>query len=118
MRVERRTLRLTAALGAAIAGLGLLGLCHGASRSTPAEVVAALVGAEDSVVTIRWRLPRVLAGVVFGAALGRAGAVLLQGADLPAPGAAIPVSLPVGVVSTAIGGCYLVCLLAGEVRRA
>ncbi|MFF2021943.1 FecCD family ABC transporter permease [Streptomyces sp. NPDC058171] len=56
-------------------GLGLLGLCYGASWSSPGEVFAALTGAEHSVVIMEWRLPRVLAGLVFGAALGVAGAV-------------------------------------------
>ncbi|WP_350206321.1 iron chelate uptake ABC transporter family permease subunit [Streptomyces sp. 2P-4] len=45
------------------------------------------------------------------------GAVLLQGADLLARMLLAPVALPVGVVSTAIGGCYLIWLLAKEVRR-
>ncbi|MFD5557082.1 FecCD family ABC transporter permease [Streptomyces sp. NPDC127068] len=56
-------------------GLGLLGLCYGASWSSPGEVFAALTGAEHSVVIMEWRLPRVLAGLVFGAALGVAGAI-------------------------------------------
>ncbi|NGO67710.1 FecCD family ABC transporter permease [Streptomyces boncukensis] len=56
-------------------GLALLGLCYGASWSSPVEVFAALTGAEPSVVILEWRLPRVLAGLVFGAALGVAGAV-------------------------------------------
>lgn len=46
------------------------------------------------------------------------GAVLLQGADLIAQMLLAPVALPVGVVSTAIGGCYLIWLLTKEVRRA
>ncbi|REE99909.1 FecCD family ABC transporter permease [Thermomonospora umbrina] len=46
------------------------------------------------------------------------GAVLFQGADLAAQMLLAPVSLPVGVVTTAIGGCYLIWLLAQEVRRA
>jgi iron complex transport system permease protein len=46
------------------------------------------------------------------------GAVLLQGADLLAQVLLAPVALPVGVVSTAIGGCYLIWLLTKEVRRA
>ncbi len=77
VRVERRTLRLAAVLTVLGAGLALLGLCYGATWANPAEVVAALAtGSGDAAVVIRdWRLPRVLAGVVFGAALGVAGAV-------------------------------------------
>ncbi|MCX4661694.1 FecCD family ABC transporter permease [Streptomyces uncialis] len=59
----------------ALLGLGLLGLCYGASWSSPGEVLAALTGTERSVVILEWRLPRVLAGLVFGAALGVAGAI-------------------------------------------
>ncbi|MGQ4484942.1 iron chelate uptake ABC transporter family permease subunit [Streptomyces sp. 372A] len=56
-------------------GLGLLGLCYGASWSPPSRVFAVLTGSEHSVVIRDWRLPRVLAGVVFGLALGVAGAL-------------------------------------------
>ncbi|MEV3874191.1 iron chelate uptake ABC transporter family permease subunit [Streptomyces sp. NPDC049906] len=56
-------------------GLALLGLCYGASWSSPGEVLAALVGTDPSPVILEWRLPRVVAGLVFGAALGVAGAI-------------------------------------------
>ncbi|WP_326674646.1 FecCD family ABC transporter permease [Streptomyces sp. NBC_01257] len=56
-------------------GLGLLGLCYGASWSSPGKVFAVLTGTDHSVVIRDWRLPRVLAGLVFGAALGVAGAL-------------------------------------------
>ncbi|MCX2969339.1 MULTISPECIES: FecCD family ABC transporter permease [Streptomyces] len=75
LRAERRTVLLATALVGLASGLGLLGLCFGASWSSPGEVVAVLTGAERSVVISDWRLPRVLAGVVFGAALGVAGAI-------------------------------------------
>lgn len=74
-RAERRTVVLTAVLTALMLTLALLGLCYGASWSTPGEVFAALSGADPSVVISEWRLPRVLAGLVFGAALGVAGAL-------------------------------------------
>ncbi|QNP67689.1 FecCD family ABC transporter permease [Streptomyces genisteinicus] len=60
---------------ALLLGLGLLGLCYGATWATPGEVFAVLSGADTSVVILDWRLPRVLAGLVFGAALGVAGAI-------------------------------------------
>lgn len=75
MRAEPRTLVLVAVMVSALLGLGLLGLCYGASWSSPGEVLAALTGTERSVVILEWRLPRVLAGLVFGAALGVAGAI-------------------------------------------
>ncbi|MFC9971130.1 FecCD family ABC transporter permease [Spirillospora sp. NPDC127200] len=76
LQVERRTLALAAVLGALVAVLGLLGLCYGQSWASPPEVVAALAGRGDFEVVVRdWRLPRVLAATVFGAALGIAGAI-------------------------------------------
>ncbi|GAA1964202.1 FecCD family ABC transporter permease [Amycolatopsis minnesotensis] len=76
IRVERRTLVLVVSLLVLILGLGLLGLCFGATWMNPGEVLQALAGFGDSVVVVtEWRLPRVLAGIVFGAALGVAGAI-------------------------------------------
>ncbi|MGI5170384.1 FecCD family ABC transporter permease [Spirillospora sp. CA-253888] len=76
LHIERRTLALTAVLAALIAGLGLLGLCYGQSWASPGDVAAALVGGGDMEVVVRdWRLPRVLAAIVFGVSLGIAGAI-------------------------------------------
>ncbi|MEU6462887.1 iron chelate uptake ABC transporter family permease subunit [Streptomyces sp. SID6137] len=74
-RVARRPLLVAVVLAALVLALGLLGLCYGASWATPGEVLSALTGRERSVVILDWRLPRVAAGAVFGAALGVAGAI-------------------------------------------
>ncbi|MFJ4915517.1 FecCD family ABC transporter permease [Streptomyces sp. NPDC088726] len=74
-RTERRTVLLVAVMAALMLALGLLGLCYGASWSSPGKVFAVLSGTDHSVVIRDWRLPRVLAGLVFGAALGVAGAI-------------------------------------------
>ncbi|ROO86172.1 iron complex transport system permease protein [Actinocorallia herbida] len=75
-RVERRTVVVSAVLVVIAAALGMLGLCYGAAWATPGEVLAALAGrGGSSVVIVEWRLPRVTAALVFGAALGVAGAV-------------------------------------------
>ena len=76
-RLERRTLWFFVAMIVVIAGLTLLGLCYGAAWASPARVFAALTGSGGGpgVVIREWRLPRVLAGLVFGAALGLAGAI-------------------------------------------
>ncbi|WP_177154382.1 FecCD family ABC transporter permease [Actinosynnema pretiosum] len=73
-RVERRVLVLTGCVVVLILGLGLLGLCYGASWASPAKVLSALTG-NGGVVIREWRAPRVAAGLVFGVALGLAGAV-------------------------------------------
>ncbi|CAL9625440.1 FecCD family ABC transporter permease [Streptomyces sp. enrichment culture] len=75
LRAERRPLLVCTALGVLIVALGVTGLCYGASWSTPAEVFSALAGTDPSVVITEWRLPRVTAGLVFGAALGVSGAL-------------------------------------------
>jgi iron complex transport system permease protein len=74
--VERRTLVLVGVLAVVVVGLGFVGLCYGATWSTPGEVLAALTGTGGSrVVIVEWRLSRVAAAIVFGAALGVAGAI-------------------------------------------
>lgn len=56
--------------------VGFVALSHGATWSPPGEVLSALVGAGDKAfVIIQWRAPQVVAALVFGAALGLAGAV-------------------------------------------
>lgn len=75
VRVERRTVVLTAVLLTLIAGVGLLGLSYGATWSSPAKVLDALSGGRGGVVIREWRLPRVAAALLFGAALGIAGAI-------------------------------------------
>ncbi|WP_344243936.1 FecCD family ABC transporter permease [Actinocorallia libanotica] len=75
-RIERRTLVSSLVLIVLALALGLLGLCFGATWATPGEVFAAFTGQGDSsVVILEWRLPRVTAALLFGAALGVAGAV-------------------------------------------
>ncbi|EHR61660.1 FecCD family ABC transporter permease [Saccharomonospora cyanea] len=74
--VERRTLVLAGVLVVVMVGLAFVGLSYGSTWSTPGEVLAALTGTGDSsVVIVEWRLSRVAAAIVFGAALGVAGAI-------------------------------------------
>ncbi|WP_433389346.1 FecCD family ABC transporter permease [Micromonospora sp. KLBMP9576] len=76
VEVERRTAVVSSVLVVLAAGLAVLGLCQGQDWATPAEVFTALAGADGSAFVIReWRLPRVTAALVFGAALGLAGAI-------------------------------------------
>ncbi|MCR3722678.1 iron complex transport system permease protein [Prauserella flava] len=73
--VERRTIGLVVGCVVAMLGLGFVGLSYGTSWATPGEVFGALTGLEPSVVIAEWRAPRVVAGILFGAALGVAGAI-------------------------------------------
>lgn len=61
-----------------VAAAAIAGVVGGSYATSPAEVVDAIVGtasARTSVIVVELRLPRVLAGIVVGAALGLAGAV-------------------------------------------
>lgn len=77
-RVRRRPLLVGLAVAAACAALALLALGTGDYPLSPAQVVTAALdpgaGFERTVV-LEWRLPRVLAALAFGAALGASGAV-------------------------------------------
>lgn len=75
-RAERRTVAVACVLLTLALALALAALCRGDSWDHPADVLRALAGRGDSVLVVReWRLPRVTAALVFGAALGLAGAV-------------------------------------------
>jgi iron complex transport system permease protein len=75
-RFTRRSLVVAVTLAVVAAVLAVVGLAHGDTWSPPSEVFAALAGYGDSTFVItQWRLPRVAAALVFGAALGLAGAV-------------------------------------------
>ncbi|RKT55491.1 FecCD family ABC transporter permease [Saccharothrix australiensis] len=111
VRVGRRTLVLLAVLVPVLAGLALLGLCHGATWASPAKVVEALGGARGgaNVVIREWRLPRVLAGLVFGAALGVAGAIF-QNVTRNPMGSPDIIGLDAGAYT---GALAVITLLAG-----
>ncbi|WP_374947556.1 FecCD family ABC transporter permease [Agreia sp.] len=77
-RLPVRTLVVTASLFAAILVIGVIALCAGSFALSPGEVLSALAGQGDScsrLVVMEWRLPRVLAAIAFGAALGVSGAL-------------------------------------------
>ncbi|MCP3803046.1 iron chelate uptake ABC transporter family permease subunit [Allokutzneria sp. A3M-2-11 16] len=72
IRFRRRTAHASVVLLVIAGALGVLGLCQGAVWLSPAE----LFSGRASVVVLEWRLPRVVAALVFGAALALAGAVI------------------------------------------
>jgi iron complex transport system permease protein len=78
VRVEWRSIIVCAVLALAVACMALLALMTGSYQLSPGQVVSALTGGETGLVhdiVVEWRLPRVAAALVFGAALGVSGAV-------------------------------------------
>lgn len=77
-RLRVRTLAVSAVLGAVVLALAVLALSLGDLALTPLQVIAALTGTGDAFTTTvvaEWRLPRVLAAAVFGAALAVSGGI-------------------------------------------
>ncbi|TKJ96638.1 iron-enterobactin ABC transporter permease [Plantibacter flavus] len=77
-RPARRTLLVCAAALLAIVVAGIAGLALGDYPLTTDEVIGVLTGRVDGLartVVLDWRLPRVLAAIGFGAALGVSGAI-------------------------------------------
>lgn len=110
-RFERRALVTTAVLVTIALGLGLFGLCYGSTLATPGEVYDALFtgDGDQALVIVRWRLPRVVAALVFGAALALSGAVF-QGVTRNPLGSPDVIGLDAGaytgalIVITVLGG--------------
>jgi len=78
VRLEWRSVIVCAVLALAVACMAVLALMTGSYQLSPGQVVSALTGGETGLVrdiVVEWRLPRVAAALVFGAALGVSGAV-------------------------------------------
>ena len=78
MRIDLRGLIVCTALALAVVAVALLALTTGSYQLSIAQVASALTGGETGLVheiVVEWRLPRVAATVVFGAALGVSGAM-------------------------------------------
>lgn len=78
MRFGVRAIVVCAVLALAIAVMTVLAMMTGSYPLSARQVVSALAGGETGLVheiVVEWRLPRVVAAVVFGAALGVSGAV-------------------------------------------
>ena len=78
VRVRVRTVVVSVVVTVATALVAVLALSLGDLPLTPAQVLGALLGVDGgftATVVREWRLPRVLAAVLFGAALGASGAV-------------------------------------------
>jgi len=78
VRLQWRSVVVCTVLAVAIAGTAVLALMTGSYPLSPGQVLSALTGRETDIVhdiVVEWRLPRVAAALVFGAALGVSGAV-------------------------------------------
>ncbi|MFJ5262106.1 FecCD family ABC transporter permease [Streptomyces sp. NPDC088387] len=78
LRIDLRSLLVCAALTAVVIAVALVALATGSYRLGIGQVASALTGGETGLVhdiVVEWRLPRVVAALVFGAALGVSGAV-------------------------------------------
>ncbi|MFF2083801.1 FecCD family ABC transporter permease [Nocardia sp. NPDC058176] len=76
--IRPRAIAVCALLVLAVFAVGVVTLGTGDITLSPAEVISALLGGgerSDRIVVLDWRLPRVLAAVVFGAALAVSGAI-------------------------------------------
>lgn len=78
LRIDLRSIFVCGALMLAVLVLGLVAMVTGSYEISISQVASALMGGESGLlreVVVEWRLPRVVATVVFGAALGVSGAM-------------------------------------------
>jgi len=78
VRIDLRSLAICAAVAIMVLVMALLALATGSYPLSIGQVVSALTGGETGLVhdiVVEWRLPRVVAALAFGAALGVSGAV-------------------------------------------
>ncbi len=78
LRIDLRSIVVCVALAVAVIVLALVALATGSYQLSVGQVASALTGGETGLVheiVVEWRLPRVAATVVFGAALGVSGAM-------------------------------------------
>lgn len=78
LRIDVRSMKVTAIFLVAILALALFSLMVGTLKLGVGEVFAALFGdltGLKRMVVVEWRLPRVLAAIIFGAALAVSGAI-------------------------------------------
>ncbi|MGB4778957.1 FecCD family ABC transporter permease [Microbacterium sp.] len=78
VRIDLRTLIVCVSLAVAVMAVAVVALTSGSYQLGILQVISALAGRESGIVheiVVEWRLPRVVATVVFGAALGVSGAM-------------------------------------------
>src|SRR5690606_26489298 len=76
LRLDVRTALVCLVLALLSLATGLVSLCWGSGWDPPGDVLAALRGEGPIRISVtQWRMPRIVAALVFGVALGLAGAI-------------------------------------------
>ncbi|WP_330275553.1 iron chelate uptake ABC transporter family permease subunit [Lentzea sp. NBC_00516] len=78
LRLDLRSVVVCSVLVLVVACMAVLALMTGSYQLSPGQVISSLTGGTTGLVhdiVVEWRLPRVLAALVFGAALGVSGAL-------------------------------------------
>jgi iron complex transport system permease protein len=78
LRPRRRTVLVVLAISLVALAIALFSLATGSYQLTIGQVAGALVGLDGGIthtIVVEWRLPRVLLAILFGIALGLAGAI-------------------------------------------
>lgn len=111
LRLDLRTLLVCGVLLGGAVLLCLLGLALGDYKLSLGQVVSTIVGRDEGfarTVVLEWRMPRVLAALLFGAALGASGAVFQSLTRNPLASPDI-----IGFTTGSYTGALLVIILLG-----
>ncbi|MBU2663652.1 iron chelate uptake ABC transporter family permease subunit [Actinoplanes bogorensis] len=110
LRLDVRSLAVCAVLAALSLSVALVALASGDFRLSVSEVVSAVLDRQSfaHTIVVDWRMPRVLAALVFGAALGVSGAIFQSLTRNPLASPDI-----IGFSTGAYTGALLVMVLAG-----
>jgi iron complex transport system permease protein len=109
VRFEWRSVVVCSVLALAVACMAVLALMTGSYQLSPGQVVSALTGGTTGLVhdiVVEWRLPRVAAALVFGAALGVSGAIFQSTLRNPLADPGI-----IGLTDASYTGALIVILL-------
>lgn len=111
IRVDVRSLVIGVALIGAVLGVAIVALATGSYQLSIDQVISALTGGESGLtreIVVEWRLPRVTATVVFGAALGVSGAIFQSSLRNPLASPDV-----IGFSSGSFTGALIVILVIG-----
>jgi iron complex transport system permease protein len=117
LRFRVRTVVASVIVALVAVALATLALCLGDLALSPAQVAGALLGVDhgfSATVVREWRLPRVLAALLFGAALGVSGAVFQSLTRNPLASPDV-IGLSAGAYAGGLGAILLLGASAGSV---